>query len=64
MENSAGQLDKKMYPGTFKLGAAYNGGKFANAAGVRSSANYLIYVQSTKHCTGRGQGLTAGLMPQ
>jgi porin len=43
MENSAGQLDKKMYPGTFKLGAAYNGGKFANAAGVRSSANYLIY---------------------
>lgn len=37
------QLDKKRYPGTFKFGAAYNGGKFANAAGARSSANYLIY---------------------
>ena len=43
MENRTGHLDKKMYPGTFKFGAAYNGGKFANAAEVRSSANYLIY---------------------
>src|SRR5262249_19519869 len=34
---------QKLYPGTFKFGAAYNGGKFTDAAGVRSSGNYLIY---------------------
>jgi len=34
---------QKAYSGTFKFGAAYNGGKFANSAGVRSSGNYLIY---------------------
>jgi len=43
MENPRGQQDRKAYPGTFKFGAAYNGGKFANAAGARSSGNYLIY---------------------
>ncbi len=37
-----GQL-QKAYPGTFKFGAAYNGGKFASPTGVRSSGNYLIY---------------------
>ena len=34
---------QKAYPGTFKFGAAYNGGEFANPKGVRSSGNYLIY---------------------
>ena len=43
LENSSGHVDKKIYPGTFKFGAAYNGGKFTNAAGAQSSANYLIY---------------------
>ena len=61
MENSAGQLDKKMYPGTFKLGAAYNGGKFANAAGVRSSANYLIYGAINQALYRAGAGSDRGL---
>ena len=37
-----GQL-QKAYPGTFKFGAAYNGGKFASPTGVRTSGNYLLY---------------------
>ena len=61
MENSAGQLDKKMYPGTFKLGAAYNGGKFANTAGVRSSANYLIYGAINQALYRAGAGSDRGL---
>jgi porin len=35
--------DRKTYPGNYKFGAAYNGGKFTNAAGVQSSGNYLVY---------------------
>lgn len=35
--------DRKTYPGNYKFGAAYNGGKFADVAGIRSSGNYLIY---------------------
>jgi porin len=36
-------LDRKIYPGIYKFGAAYNGGKFPNAAGIESNGNYLIY---------------------
>ena len=45
-ENLAGQashLDRKTYPGIYKFGAAYNGGKFTNAAGIQSNGNYLVY---------------------
>lgn len=33
----------KTYPGEFKFGAVYNGGKFPNPQGIQSSGNYLIY---------------------
>ena len=33
----------KTYPGEYKFGGIYNGGKFANPAGIKSSGNYLIY---------------------
>jgi porin len=36
-------LDRKTYPGIYKFGAAYNDGKFPNAAGIESNGNYLIY---------------------
>jgi porin len=36
-------LDRKTYSGIYKFGAAYNGGKFPNAAGIESNGNYLIY---------------------
>ena len=35
--------DRKTYPGIYKFGAVYNGGKFANAAGIESKGNHLIY---------------------
>ncbi|MBV8277325.1 MAG: carbohydrate porin, partial [Verrucomicrobia bacterium] len=37
------RFDRKSYPSIFKFGAAYNAGKFPNAAGIQSSGNYLIY---------------------
>src|SRR5271168_620468 len=36
-------LKPKNYPGIYKFGAAYNAGKFPDAAGNLSSGNYLIY---------------------
>ncbi len=36
-------LNRKTHPGIYKFGAAYNGGKFPNAAGIQSSGNYLFY---------------------
>jgi porin len=41
--SSSGATPTKTYPGHYKFGAAYNAGKFANAQGVESSGNYLIY---------------------
>ncbi len=35
--------DRKTFPGNYKFGAAYNPGKFTNAAGVQGNGNYLIY---------------------
>src|SRR5258708_28169933 len=33
----------KSYPGAYKFGGVYNGGKFPDPAGHRSSGNYLVY---------------------
>lgn len=33
----------KSYPGEYKFGGVYNGGKFADPSGRKSSGNYLIY---------------------
>jgi porin len=43
LNTPSGAPGKKIYPGIFKFGAAYNGGKFTDANGIRSSGNYLIY---------------------
>jgi porin len=43
ISGSAGSAAAKTYPGSYKFGGIYNGGKFPDAAGVRSSGNYLIY---------------------
>jgi porin len=45
-EDFSGQKSRfaqKSYPSIFKFGAAYNGGKFTNAAGIQGKGNYLIY---------------------
>jgi porin len=56
---------QKLYPGNYKFGAAYNGGKFANAAGVESSGNYLIYEMANqalyRPAVGSNRGLDATL---
>jgi porin len=59
------QIGQKLYPGNYKFGAAYNGGKFANAAGVESSGNYLIYGMANqavyRPAAGSNRGLDATL---
>ncbi len=40
---------EKTYPGTYKVGASYNGGKFQNpVTGTYSRGNYLIYVMANQ----------------
>jgi len=39
----AGYLTGRTYPGEYKFGGVYNGGRFPNPAGIESSGNYLIY---------------------
>src|ERR1700719_126104 len=40
---------EKTYPGTYKVGASYNDGKFQNpAGGTYSRGNYLIYVMANQ----------------
>lgn len=34
---------RKSYPGEYKFGGVYNGGKFSNPSGQESGGNYLIY---------------------
>jgi porin len=41
--NSTATGAGKSYPGAYKFGGVYNGGKFPDAAGHMSSGNYLIY---------------------
>jgi carbohydrate-selective porin OprB len=38
-----GYLTGKTYPGEYKFGGVYNGGRFPNPGGLESSGNYLIY---------------------
>ena len=40
---NAGLATGKSYPGAYKLGAVYNGGRFPDPAGRQSNGNYLIY---------------------
>jgi carbohydrate-selective porin OprB len=56
----------KTYPGEYKFGGVYNGGKFADPAGHMSKGNYLIYgmasqaVFRTDAGSNRGLDLTVG----
>jgi len=62
----SGAAVTKIYPGSYKFGGIYNGGKFPDAAGIKSSGNYLIYgmasqaVFRTDVGSNRGLDLTAG----
>lgn len=62
----SGAATTKVYPGSYKFGGIYNGGKFPDAAGIVSSGNYLIYgmasqaVLRTDAGSIRGLDLTAG----
>jgi len=40
---STGSANGKSYPGAYKFGGVYNGGKFSDPAGHMSNSNYLIY---------------------
>jgi carbohydrate-selective porin OprB len=63
-QDLAGQtshLDRKTYPGIYKFGAAYNGGKFANASGIESSGNYLIYGMANQAVYRSDAGSNRGL---
>jgi porin len=54
-------LDRKTYPGIYKLGSAYNAGKFTNAYGIRSSGNYLIYGMANQALYRSEAGCNQGL---
>ena len=63
---SAGSTSHKSYPGLYKFGGVYNGGKFANPQGIRNPGNYLIYGMAsqalfrTRPGSNRGLDATAG----
>jgi carbohydrate-selective porin OprB len=62
----AGYNTGKTYPGEYKFGGVYNGGKFANPQGIESSGNYLIYGMASQAVyrpdggSNRGLDLTLG----
>lgn len=58
---SAGPTGRKSYPGLYKFGAVYNGGKFANPEGIRSSGNYLIYGMASQALFRSRPGSNRGL---
>ena len=55
------QFDRKRYPGTYKFGAAYNSGKFADAAGTERIGNYLIYGMANQALFRSEAGSSRGL---
>jgi len=57
----AGYLTGKTYPGEYKFGGIYNGGKFANPAGIESSGNYLIYGMASQALCRPDAGSNRGL---
>lgn len=55
------RFNQKSYPSIFRLGAAYNGGKFPNPGGVQSSGNCLIYGMAKQTLYGAEEGSNRGL---
>src|SRR6201993_3792169 len=52
---------RKSYPGAYKFGGVYNGGKFPDPAGHRSSGNYLVYCGSSQAVFRSDAGSNRGL---
>jgi porin len=59
----AGYLTGKIYPGEYKFGGVYNGGKFANPSGIesRGNGNYLIYGMASQALYRPDAGSNRGL---
>jgi len=57
----AGYLTGKTYPGEYKFGGVYNGGKFPSPAGIESSGNYLIYGMASQALFRPDAGSNRGL---
>jgi porin len=57
----AGYLTGKTYPGEYKFGGVYNGGKFPSPAGLESSGNYLIYGMASQALYRPDAGSNRGL---
>ena len=61
----SGLAGGKSYPGVYKFGAVYNGGKFPDPVGQRSNGNYLIYGMASQAIfrteAGSNRGLDATL---
>src|SRR5229473_3326438 len=51
----------KSYPGAYKFGGVYNGGKFPDPAGHRSSGNYLVYGMASQAVFRSDAGSNRGL---
>ena len=51
----------KSYPGAYKFGGVYNGGKFPDPAGHRSSGNHLIYGMASQAVFRSDAGSNRGL---
>ena len=51
----------KTYPGAYKFGAVYNGGKFPNPQGIKRSGNYLIYGMASQALFRTEAGSNRGL---
>lgn len=51
----------KTYPGAYKFGGIYNGGKFPNPRGIKSSGNYLIYGMASQALFRSEPGSNRGL---
>lgn len=54
--------DRKSYPGLYRVGSVYNGGKFADpVTGLLTSGNYLIYVMANQAVYRPDAGSNRGL---
>jgi porin len=51
----------KFYPDEYKFGGVYNGGKFTDPVGRKSSGNYLIYGMASQAVFRSQAGSTRGL---
>ena len=52
---------RKVYPGKYKVGAAYNDGRFTDAAGNLTRGNHLVYVDANQAVYRQSAGSNRGL---